>query len=122
MDSMDIDACVLCVSTFEHDADAFLFFIGHNFYIVTLDANKAPCGALCDNIGKIGAGNGTSPGIDIIAGGEMKDGRASVQIRSMKVYERGGENGTATFCVTGPSKNLMKTCYTNMQLKTAVSY
>ena len=91
--------------------------MAYDFYIVALDANKAPCGALCDNIGKIGAGNGTSPGIDIIAGGEMKDGRASVQIRSMKVYERGGENGTATFCVTGPSKNLMKTCYTNMQFQ-----
>ena len=86
------------------------------FYLVALDAENAPCGELCNF--PLTKGSKTSSGINIVAGSEIVNGRATITIKSSRAYEKcDGCIGTATLHIVGPNANLMQATYTNMQFQ-----
>ena len=84
------------------------------FYLVALDAENAPCGELCNF--PLTKGSKTSSGINIVAGSQVVNGRATITVQSQKGYEKNADgSGTATLHVVVPYSNFMQATYTNMQ-------
>ena len=89
----------------------------YEFYIVALNGDDSPCTDCNFTLTK---GSKTSSGINIIDGGEVVNGRATLSVMSSKAYEQCDEsscNGTATLHVVGPSPALMQATYINMQFQ-----
>ena len=84
------------------------------FYLVALDAENAPCGELCNF--PLTKGSKTSSGINIVAGSQVVNGRATITVQSQKGYEKNADgSGTATLHVIGPAADISQATYTNMQ-------
>ena len=105
------------------DKDIRLKGSAYEFYIVALKGDDSPCGELCNF--KLTKGSKTSPGVNIIAGGEVVNGRATITIQSQKVYEKCdnadrskcGKDTTAVLHVVGPNAALTSAEYTNLQFQ-----
>ena len=105
------------------DKDIRLKGSAYDFYIVALKGDDSPCGELCNFT--LTKGSRTSPGVNIIAGGEVVNGRATITIQSQKVYEKCdnpdrskcGKDTTATLHVVGPNAALTFAEYTNLQFQ-----
>ena len=105
------------------DKDIRLKGSAYEFYIVALKGDDSPCGELCNF--KLTRGSRFSSGVNIIAGGEVVNGRATITIQSQKVYEKCdnpdrskcGKDTTATIHVVGPNAALTFAEYTNLQFQ-----
>ena len=58
----------------------------YDFYLLLLDSDGKPC-TKCNDF-KLELDSSTSPGLEIVAGGEFTNGRAKITVRSSKVYEK----------------------------------
>ena len=86
------------------------------FYIVALNGDDSPCGELCNF--PITKGSKTSPGLNVISGTNVENGRATVWVQSSLVYEKCNApscRGAATLHITGPNPALMQATYNNLQ-------
>ena len=97
----------------DKDSDIRLKGTAYNFYVVALNGDNTPC-TECNF--KLTLFSKTSPGLKIISGGEVVNGRATITVLSTKTYEADNTgNGYATLYVVGPSAALMQARYAKMQ-------
>ena len=107
----------------DHPKEPRLKGSAYEFYILALKGDNAPCGELCNF--PLTKGSKTSAGVNIIAGGEVVNGRATITIQSQKVYEKCenpdkskcGKDTTAILHVVGPNAALTSAMYTNLQFQ-----
>ena len=87
----------------------------YNFYVIALKGDDSPC---TDCNFPLTKGSKTSTGINIIAGSQVANGRATITIQSQKAFEKCftcGKDSTATLHVVGPNAALTFAEYTNLQ-------
>ena len=107
------------VKKITEDPDTYIRLKGspYEFNLVALNADNSVC---TDCNFKLDKGSQTSSGIEILEGGEVVNGRATIWIRSTLVYEKcDGEScrGAAKLHIIGPSAALMQVTYSNMQFQ-----
>jgi len=81
------------------------------FYIVALKADDSPCTDCNFSLSK---GAKTSAGLEIIVNSGVINGRATVAIKSSKVFDK-ANGSAATLHVVGPNAALTYATYSNMQ-------
>ena len=97
--------------TADHKDSSRLKGSPYDFYVGAYNLDHTLC---TDCNFKLGQGAQTSPGVNIVAGFEVVNGRAVITVQSGKTYER-ETNGTAKLVVTGPDASNMVATYEELQ-------
>ena len=109
---VDSDSTYRIISE-DKDSDIRLKGSAYDFYVVALNGDNTPC-TECSF--KLNLGSKTSAGLNIISGGEVVNGRATITVMSTRTYEADNTgNGYATLHVVGPSAAIMQAKYSKMQ-------
>ena len=110
---VDSDSTYKVVSQ-DYDTEMRMKGSSYPFYLVAVKGDDSPCEELCNF--SISKGAKTSSGVNIVAGSQVVNGRATITVQSQKGYEKNADgSGTATLHVVGPNANLIQATYTNMQ-------
>ena len=110
---VDSDSTYKVVSQ-DYDTEMRMKGSSYPFYLVAVKGDDSPCEELCNF--SISKGAKTSSGVNIVAGSQVVNGRATLIIQSQKAYEKNADgSGTATLHIVGPNANLMQATYTNLQ-------
>jgi len=86
----------------------------YEFYLLALRGDNSPC-TECKFT--LEAGSEMSPGLRILSGFQLENGRAKIYVSSSIVYERDRNGQTATLDVAGPASKYTRAKYTELQFQ-----